>query len=258
VADNEAKMTLAEVEIDRLDGFTLGNPRELPPEQALALMNSIRELGYSSPIVTRRDGDRLEILDGHHRLKALRALGYTTAPVVVLEGVDDRQAAALVLALNQLHGDWLIEDLGKFLEQAQQELLVEMDLLAQTSGFTPQELDRLLDTSWLADLRAGEVEVPDEVMDRLSGQAPRTRTLLLLAEEWVLVQGWLEMLARQYGVDEEDDRRRWGVALWFFVMDYVDDNEQENPPNEHEKTTNRDEDVGSNGQEGQIASQETR
>ncbi len=227
MAENKARMTLAEVEIGDLEGFTLGNPRELPPEQAQALVNSIHELGYSSPIVTRKVGDRLEVLDGHHRLEALKALGFQTAPVIVLEGVDDRQAAALVLSLNQLHGDWLIEDLGKFLDQAQEELLVEMELLAQTSGFTPKELDRLLDMSWLADLREGEVEIPDQVVDRLGEKLPRPRTVLLLAEEWVQVQGWLERTARQFQVEEEDERRRWGVALWLFAVNDMSNEDED-------------------------------
>lgn len=64
--------------------------------------------GEYPPLIVRRHparSDRFEILDGHHRARALRELGYEEARCEIWEVDDDSRAALLLLTLNRLHGE---------------------------------------------------------------------------------------------------------------------------------------------------------
>lgn len=49
--------------------------RTLDPEKVRALAESILEEGQLVPIRLRADGERYVLIEGYHRLEALRALG---------------------------------------------------------------------------------------------------------------------------------------------------------------------------------------
>lgn len=59
--------------------------RELDPEKATALAESILEQGQQIPIRVRRDGDRFVLVEGLHRLEACRSLGETTIIGVLVQ-----------------------------------------------------------------------------------------------------------------------------------------------------------------------------
>ena len=50
----------------------------LKPETVQELAQSILETGQQSPILVRRDGNRLILVEGLHRLEACRKLGEAT------------------------------------------------------------------------------------------------------------------------------------------------------------------------------------
>ena len=50
----------------------------LKPETVQQLAQSILENGQQTPILVRRDGDRLVLVEGLHRLEACKALGEAT------------------------------------------------------------------------------------------------------------------------------------------------------------------------------------
>ena len=52
--------------------------RTLDPERVLALAEDILQFGQKTPIRIRPDGQRFVLLEGLHRLEALRALGEET------------------------------------------------------------------------------------------------------------------------------------------------------------------------------------
>jgi ParB family chromosome partitioning protein len=66
-------------------------PRNRFDEEAIAsLAASIREVGILQPIVVRRSGDgRYELIAGERRLRAARAAGLATVPVVQRDAGDD-------------------------------------------------------------------------------------------------------------------------------------------------------------------------
>jgi len=49
----------------------------LDPKKVEALAQAILEKGQQSPILVRRDGERFVLVEGLHRLEAMKALGET-------------------------------------------------------------------------------------------------------------------------------------------------------------------------------------
>lgn len=68
------------------------NPRRISDEAVEAVMESIRQYGYNSPIVV--DSERVIIM-GHTRYSALRRLGVKEAPVVVASNLSPKKVKEL-------------------------------------------------------------------------------------------------------------------------------------------------------------------
>ena len=70
------------------------------------LVRNIERTGLYEPIVVRphpKEKDHFQIINGHHRVKALEQLGHKEADCVVWD-VDDEQTAILLTTLNRLGG----------------------------------------------------------------------------------------------------------------------------------------------------------
>jgi len=104
------------------------------------LTDHLRESGRYPPIIVRphpqHDGE-YQILDGHHRVLALRELGHAHANCDVWD-VDDAQATMLLLTLNRLHGEDDPAKRGKLVKQLAKE--IDIDELAKR---LPDSTDRL-------------------------------------------------------------------------------------------------------------------
>lgn len=79
-------MELVEISIKDIHPYER-NPRKNDGAVS-SVSESIKQCGYVAPIIV--DEDHV-ILAGHTRLKALKKLGYKTAPVVIKEGLTDEQ-----------------------------------------------------------------------------------------------------------------------------------------------------------------------
>ena len=115
------------------------NPRMMSGEARKRLKRSVAEFGMVDPIIARRS-DNL-VVGGHQRLTAALDLGLETVPVVYLDDLDDKRAAALNVALNNrnIAGEY---DLPKLAE-----LLTTLDVDgfdATLTGFDEAEIARLL------------------------------------------------------------------------------------------------------------------
>ncbi len=98
------------------------NARTHPPEQIEAIAQSMKEFGFTIPILAAEDGT---IIAGHGRLEAARVIGMAEVPVIVAEGWTDEQRRAYTLADNRLAetSDWDVDKLA-----------LELDFL-NTDGF---------------------------------------------------------------------------------------------------------------------------
>jgi ParB-like chromosome segregation protein Spo0J len=82
------------------------NSNVMPPALLTKLADHIARSDRYPPVIVRRlpgDDGKYQILDGHHRVKALRMLGRAEARCVVWD-VDDAEALLLMATLNRLQG----------------------------------------------------------------------------------------------------------------------------------------------------------
>ena len=140
------------VPIDQLIPY-IRNSRTHTDAQVALVAASIREFGWTNPILVRPD---FVVIAGHARLLAARKLGPTEVPVIELNGLSEAQCWALAIADNQL----AIVGAGWDEEMLRIELaaLQEEDFDLNLVGFETHELDELL----LGDaVEQGEDIVPD-------------------------------------------------------------------------------------------------
>ena len=112
------------------------NARTHSDEQVAQIAASMREWGWTNPVLVDEDGG---IIAGHGRVLAARSLGYSDVPVMVARGWTEAQRRAYVLADNQLalNAGWNPELLSVELKGLA-ELGFDLDLL----GFP--DLDMLM------------------------------------------------------------------------------------------------------------------
>src|SRR5579862_6130919 len=116
------------------------NPRTHSRAQVASIAASMREWGWTNPILVGADDD---IIAGHARLLAAEKLGMKEVPVIVLRHLSPAQRRALVIADNQLAiegATWDEEALR--IELA---ILHEEDYDLNLVGFDDIELQRLLE-----------------------------------------------------------------------------------------------------------------
>ncbi|MGB8529383.1 MAG: ParB/Srx family N-terminal domain-containing protein [Rhodoplanes sp.] len=130
----------AKVEIWPIDRLT-ANPRNARihgPEQIEQIRASLREFGWTMPVLVRENG---MLIAGHGRLEAAKHEGITEVPTIVARGWTEAQCKAYAIADNKLteSGEWSQELLRLELDDLRD---VGFDLAL--TGFDQDELDRLL------------------------------------------------------------------------------------------------------------------
>jgi len=114
------------------------NSRTHSKEQVGQIVESIKEFGFTNPILIDEEGG---IIAGHGRLEAANALGMEEVPTITLEGLSEAQKRAYVIADNKLalNAGWDIEALTSELKALQAE-----DFNLDLMGFDPDELAKML------------------------------------------------------------------------------------------------------------------
>ena len=118
----------------------INNSRMHSEQQVQQVAASIKEFGFTNPILIDQDGG---IIAGHGRLLAAQMLGMDEVPTITLEGLTEAQRKAYVIADNQLalNSGWDLDALKVELERLG-ELDFDMDLL----GFDDDVLTNLINT----------------------------------------------------------------------------------------------------------------
>lgn len=119
----------------------INNSRKHSDEQVAQIAASIKEFGWTNPILV--DGDN-GIIAGHGRLMAARKLGMDKIPVIELAHLSEAQRKALVIADNKLalNAEW-DQDLLKLELQDLQEMSFDLNLL----GFDENEINEFFDNN---------------------------------------------------------------------------------------------------------------
>src|SRR5687767_15320508 len=116
------------------------NARTHSKRQVEQIMASIREFGFTNPILRDADG---VVIAGHGRLLAAKAMGMGQVPTIELVGLSDAQKRALRLADNKiaLGAGW---DLDLLKVELAELSALEIDMDLTVTGFSTGELDVLL------------------------------------------------------------------------------------------------------------------
>lgn len=117
----------------------VNNSRTHSDEQISQVASSIKEFGFTNPVLIDEDGG---LIAGHGRVMAAKKLNMDEVPCVVLEGLTKAQKKAYVIADNQLalNSGWDLDTLRLEVETLQ-ELDFDLDLL----GFDDDVISKLLD-----------------------------------------------------------------------------------------------------------------
>ncbi|KAF5069149.1 Nucleoid occlusion protein [anaerobic digester metagenome] len=96
-----AQNTLTELPINLLHDFATGMEKQpfrpYSPEDMESLQQNIRERGIIQPLIVRPLGNhQYEIIAGHNRRSAARAVGYTAVPCIVRELTDDEAILQMI------------------------------------------------------------------------------------------------------------------------------------------------------------------
>lgn len=121
------------------------NSRTHTEQQVAQIAASIREFGFTNPVLVDENGG---IIAGHGRVMAAKALKLKEVPCLELAGLTDGQKRAYVIADNKLalNAGWDVELLTNELRDLSE---TSPDLMALT-GFSDNEVDHLLQ-GWDAD-----------------------------------------------------------------------------------------------------------
>ncbi|MHC4507399.1 MAG: ParB/RepB/Spo0J family partition protein [Planctomycetota bacterium] len=98
---------VSKIAIDKLVAHP-GHPNRMSKINFARLVRNIERTGRYEPLVVRPRDDCFQIINGHHRWRALRELGYTTADVVIWN-IDDGQTDMFLATLNRLGGSDVLE-----------------------------------------------------------------------------------------------------------------------------------------------------
>ena len=131
----------------------INNSRTHDARQVKQIASSIKEFGFTNPLLIDEDGG---IIAGHGRLLAADLLGIDEVPTITLVGLTEAQRKAYVIADNQLalNAGWDLDTLKVELDR-----LTELDFDVDLLGFDDDFLSSLLDEP--VDGLTDEDAVPD-------------------------------------------------------------------------------------------------
>ena len=117
----------------------VNNSRTHSDEQVAQVASSIKEFGFTSPVLIDEQGG---LIAGHGRVMAAKKLNIDEVPCITLAGLTEAQKKAYIIADNQLplNAGW---DLDKL--KIELETLGELDFNIDLLGFDDDFLDGLLD-----------------------------------------------------------------------------------------------------------------
>lgn len=168
--------------------------------------------GFFKPVVSRRLPDgTLQILGGEHRVRAAKRLKMPTVPVVVLEGVSDKDAKAIGLMDNGRYG----QDDSLRLNA----LLRELDAdVVEILPFDEKDLASLFDAPSGVDLDKIGFDEDDDITPEIEKLRPTTTHELMrfkvAVEERESIDKFIQHVVHTRGLGgEKDPMVAAGMAL---------------------------------------------
>ncbi len=213
-------------EVDKLVAHPL-NANVMPAELLKKLKGHIGRSGRYPALVVRSLGnskdfenqdDKLQILDGHHRLVVLEELGYRKVRVDNWGDLSDGQAQLLVATLNRLEGQDDADRRAELLGELQQSLDLSATELAEVLPESEEELQKLLELN----------DPPEELAEPGSEQLALPWTIFATVEQIAVIEDAIALAEESNPPGEEGDTPQ-GRALCFVAKRFIQIQERDNP-----------------------------
>src|SRR5947207_2257628 len=155
------ELRIEELDPNRLQPYA-GNARKHPPRQLQQPTASIASFGFVTPALINASG---EIIAGHARIEAAKAVGLSRIPCIRVEHLSKAQETAYRLADNRLAelAAWDSDLLAKELEVLTD---LGLDFSIEVTGFDTAEIDLILERGERQQRHDPADEVPPFMMDR--------------------------------------------------------------------------------------------
>ena len=165
---------IEQLQVDDLIPYAT-NSRTHSPEQVAQIAASIREFGWTNPVLIDAHGT---IVAGHGRVMAARKLGMETVPCIRLGHLSPAQVRAYVIADNKLalNAGW-----DEAMLKAELDILKEDGFDIGLTGFSEEELAELLDVQTIE----GNTD-PDDVPEPPVDPITKPGDLWILGEHRLL------------------------------------------------------------------------
>lgn len=132
--EGEPRAGLLTVPLDQLDANPR-QPRRRFDEQGLEeLSRSIRKTGVLQPILATRNGDRYRILAGERRVRAARSAGLREIPVILREGIAERDHLLFALVENVQRSDLTALEEAEAYKHLREEFGLTQEEIAERVG----------------------------------------------------------------------------------------------------------------------------
>lgn len=133
------------VAIDEIKPSPFENANEMSDGLFASLKNDIEEHGLvgESLIVNPQN---MTLINGHHRLKAMKELGYAEVPVIFYEPVDEIEHKILSIAWNQKRGTFNEQRLHNLIKSIYDSGKYPLEELKDMLGFNINQLKEKLET----------------------------------------------------------------------------------------------------------------
>ncbi len=154
-------MQIIDKPIDELIPYC-NNSRTHDESQILQIASSIKEFGFTNPVLIDEDNG---IIAGHGRVLAARKLGIDKVPSIKLSHLTDIQKKAYIIADNKiaLNAGWDEELLKNEIEH-----LIADDFDIDITGFSDEEIDNLLGEEESKQGLTDEDDVPEVSEDPIT------------------------------------------------------------------------------------------
>src|ERR1035437_1427804 len=136
------------------------NPR-VHPESALAkLEKSIKEFGWTNPVLLSKDG---YVLAGHARLKAAVNAGLTEVPTIMLD-LEGEKATAYLIADNKIQEEtgWDEEKLALLMQE-----LKDSGFDISLTGFDMDEVEKIFEEQFPSEVKEDDFNL-DEALESIA------------------------------------------------------------------------------------------
>ena len=134
----------------------INNSRTHSEEQITQIASSIKEFGFTNPILIDESNS---IIAGHGRLQAVKKLGHEEVPCIIISGLSKTQIKALIIADNQLslNASWDIDKLSLELDSLKEENF-NLDILGFNNDFLKDVQQEIVPLSDLPEIKDGDKE----------------------------------------------------------------------------------------------------